>query len=239
MSVHTRYSSRVIARPNNGAFVLALVRFYNNHGIPEAIYSDNASTFTSGALVMKEVFTSNEFKASFGTHTIKHINIPLYAPWVGAIWERQIRTVKSCLRKAIGRQKLNYFKMKTVLSDIQSAINQRPLTYRCTDDLVLEVITPNDFLHPYVENRLLIKNPKIGLPNTKARKALFGSLRARDNLLNSFKETWFNEYLLGLRDSFKDLHDERFENQVKVGDIVLSKNMQPDVIKKHQHGSLP
>ena len=54
-------------------FVLALVRFCNIHGIPEAIYSDNASTFTTGALVMKDVFTSNEFKASSGTHSIKHI----------------------------------------------------------------------------------------------------------------------------------------------------------------------
>ena len=135
-------------------FVLALVRFCNAHGIPDAIYSDNASTFTTGALVMKDVFTSNEFKASFGTHSIKHINIPLYAPWIGAIWERQIRTVKTCLRKAIGRQKLDYFKMKTILSDIQSAINKRPLCYRCTDDLGLEVIAPNDFLHPYAENNI-------------------------------------------------------------------------------------
>ena len=219
-------------------FVLALVRFCNVYGIPEAIYSDNAASFTSGALVLKHVFTSDEFKSAFGTHTIKHNTIPLGAPWVGSIWERCIRTVKSCLRKAIGRLKLDYFRLKTVLSDIQLAINQRPLTYRCSEDLGLEVISPNDFLHPYVENSLLIKNPKGILPYTKARKVLIQSLEARDSLLENFKDLWFNEYLLGLRDSFKDLHDEKFVNRIKVGDIVLLKNIQPEFVKKRQHWSL-
>ena len=219
-------------------FVLALVRFCNVYGIPEAIYSDNAHSFTSGALIMSKVFTSDEFKSAFGVHSIKHIRIPLGAPWVGSVWERCIRTVKSCLRKAIGRQKLDYFRLKTVLSDIQSAVNQRPLTYRCAEDFGLEVISPNDFLNPYLDNSLLIKNPKGILPNTKARKVLIESLETRDSLLESFKCIWYNEYLLSLRDSFKDLHNDKFINQVKVGDIVLLKNIQPDVIKKRQYWSL-
>ena len=219
-------------------FVLALVRFCNIYGIPDAIYSDNAATFISGANVLKQVFTSDEFKSAFGTHNIKHNTIPLGAPWVGSIWERCIRTVKSCLRKTIGRVKLDYFRLITVLSDIQSAINQRPLTYRCSDDFGLEVICPNDFLHPYVENSLLIKNPKGILPPTKARRVLIESLEARDTLLENFKDIWYNEYLVGLRDSYKDLHDAKFNNQVKVGDIVLLKNIQPDVVKKRQHWSL-
>ena len=219
-------------------FVLALVRFCNVYGIPEAIYSDNALSFVSGALVMQEVFTSDEFKSAFGTHSIKHIKIPLGAPWVGSVWERCIRTVKTCLRKAIGRQKLDYFRLTTVLSDIQSAVNQRPLTYRCSDDFGLEVISPSNFLNPYVENSLLIKNPKGLLSNTKARKVLIESLETRDSLLENFKEIWYNEYLLGLRDSYKDLHDSKFVNQVRVGDIVLLKNIQPSVIKKRQHWSL-
>ena len=219
-------------------FVLALVRFCNVYGVPEAIYSDNAATFISGALVMKHVFTSDEFKSAFGTHTIKHNVIPLGAPWVGSIWERCIRTVKTCLRKAISREILDYFHLKTVLSDIQSAINQRPLTYRCSEDLGLEVISPNNFLHPYVENSLLIQNPKGILPYTKARKVLIESLETRDSLLEKFKDLWFNEYLLGLRDSFKDLHQENFVNIIKEGDIVLLKNIQPEFIKKRQHWSL-
>ena len=64
-------------------FVLALVRFCNVYGIPEAIYSDNAHSFTSGALIMSKVFTSDEFKSAFGVHSIKHIRIPLGDPMGG------------------------------------------------------------------------------------------------------------------------------------------------------------
>ena len=219
-------------------FILALVRFCNIYGIPESVYSDNAATFNSGLLVLKDVFTSDEYRQAFGTHTINHNTIPLGAPWVGSIWERSIRTVKSCLRKVISRQKLSYFRLKTVLSDIQCAINQRPLTYRCSDDLNLEVICPNDFLHPYVENSLYIKNPKGILPYSKARKVLIESLETRDSLLENFKDLWSEVYLLGLRDSYKDLYDDKFVNQVRVGDIVLLKNLQPEFVKKRQHWSL-
>ena len=219
-------------------FVLALVRFCNLYGIPEAIYSDNAPTFLSGALVLRQVFTSDEFKSAFGTHNIKHNTIPLGAPWVGSIWERCIRAVKTCLRKVIRRVVLDYFKLVTVLSDIQLAINQRPLTYRNSDDLGLEVISPNDFLHPHVQNNLLIKKPSGIVPYSQSRKVLMESLAARDSLLQDFKDLWFNEYLLGLRDSYKDLHDDHFSNKINVGDIVLLKNLQPEYIKKRQHWSL-
>ena len=101
---------------------------------------------------MEQVFTSNEFQEKFGVYDIKHVRIPVYSPWVGATWERLIRVVKDCLKRTISRQKLNYFQLKTVLSDIQLAINSRPLTYRCAEEDGLEILTPNKFLRPHVES---------------------------------------------------------------------------------------
>ena len=49
--------------------------------------------------------------------------------------------------------------------------------------------------------------------------------------MDKFKVLWYEEYLLGFKESFKDLHETKFENRIKVGDIVLVKN--PAV--KHQH----
>ena len=69
------------------------------------------------------VFASNEFSDKFSLFNIKHIKIPLYAPWVGAIWERMIKTIKICLKKIIGRIKPTYFRLLTILSDIQHTIN--------------------------------------------------------------------------------------------------------------------
>ena len=84
------------------SFILALLRFTNIYGIPSHIYSDNAKSFIAGRNLMEEVFASSEFNDKFEIYHIKHIKIPLYAPWVGSTWERMIRVIKSCLYKLIG-----------------------------------------------------------------------------------------------------------------------------------------
>ena len=205
-------------------FVLALVRFCNEYGIPSHIYSDNAKSFISGVHVLEKVLASNEFKDRFSIYNIKHIKIPLYSPWIGATWERLIRTVKSCLKKTIGRTKLEYFRLKTVLSDIQLSINCRPLTYRCADDNGLEVITPNKFLKSNVESNLILSDPKEILPKSVSRKNLIQSLNVREKMVSRFKELWYEQYLLSLRSLYKNLYQDNFENKIKVNDIVLIKN---------------
>ena len=87
-------------------FVLAIVRFVNIFGIPTHIYSDNAKSFIAGVNHISTVFASQEFKETFEIYNIKHVTIPLYSPWMSAVWERMIKTVKICLQKTIGRLKL-------------------------------------------------------------------------------------------------------------------------------------
>ena len=139
------------------SFILVLIRFTNIRGIPSHIYSDNARSFIAGCNLIKEVFASSEFNEHFQVYNIKHIRIPLYAAWVGSTWERMIRTIKSWLYKTIGLSCIRYFDLLTVISDVQSAINQRPLTYKCSSDSDLEVITPNCFLRPNANLGLVLK----------------------------------------------------------------------------------
>ena len=219
-------------------FVLALIRFSNLYGIPDSLYSDNAATFSAGVVKLNQVFLSPIFKENFGTSNIKHRCIPLGAPWVGSCWERTIKTIKDCLRKTIGRLKLDYFKYVTILSDIQLAVNSRPLTYRCTDNNELEVITPLKFLNPYGSNTLLVKNSSASYPRTKSGQELSESLELRDELLDRFKEIWSNEYLMSLRDSYKNLRQENFVDKIKINDIVLIRNIQPEFIKRRHYWSL-
>ena len=179
----------LIPEMSTNHFVLALVRFCNEYGIPDTIYSDNAKSFIAGVHFMEKVFTCDDFKQRFGVYEIKHIKIPLYSPWQGAVWERLIRTVKNCLRKSIGRSYLDYFRLVTVLSDIQHAINCRPLTYRCSDNNSLEVLTPNHFLRPHVETNLLLRDARELLPPSNVRKTLVKSLELREKILFNFKST--------------------------------------------------
>lgn len=215
-------------------FVLAMVRFCNEYGIPSHLYSDNARSFISGVNIMEKVFTSNEFQEKFGIYDIKHVRIPVYSPWVGATWERLIRVVKDCLKKTISRQKLNYFQLKTVLSDIQLAINSRPLTYRCADEDGLEILTPNKFLRPHVDNNLIVRNPREDLVEPVSRKDLVKSLSVREKMVSHFKSLWYESYLLSLRSLYKNLHETDFVNKIRVNDLVLIKNP----VKARQHWRL-
>ena len=111
-----------------------------------------------------------------------------------------------------------------MLSDIQHTINCRPLTYRCSDNINLEVLTPNHFLKPNVETDLFLRNARELLPPSNVRKTLVKSLEIREKIWLEFKRLWYEEYLLGLKESYKNLFDANFCNNVKDGDIVLVKN---------------
>ena len=137
-----------------------------------------------------------------------------------------IRTIKSCLYKTIGRSCIRYFDLLTVISDIQSAINQRPLTYRCSLDSDLEVITPNFFLRPNANLGLVLKldDQDVWKSDPPSRLNVVKSIEARDSTLTRFRELWYQNYLLGLREQCKDLHEVNFNNRINVDDVVLVKN---------------
>ena len=142
---------------NTQSFILALIRFTNIYGITSHIYSDNAKSFIAGCDLIEEVFAPSKFNEHFQVYNIKHIRIPSYAASVGSTWKRMIRTIKSCSCKTIGRSRINYFDLLTVISDIQNAINSKPLTYSCYSDSNLEIITTNCFLRPNVNVGLELK----------------------------------------------------------------------------------
>ena len=123
-------------------FILAFVRFSNKYGIPKAIYTDNARSFTSFTLLICNLVSSNVFSEKFIKHNIVHKTTPTYSPWYGAAWEKLIQTVKHCIYKTVGRNVVDYRNFITILSDIEVAINYRPLTYRDKTNS-LEIVTPD------------------------------------------------------------------------------------------------
>jgi len=74
-----------------------------------------------------------------------HFNLPL-APWHGGFFEQMVRSVKELLRKELQQSKLNYDQMLTLLLEIESIINNRPITYVYPKDLE-PCVTPNHLLY--------------------------------------------------------------------------------------------
>ena len=68
-----------------------------------------------------------------------------------------IKTTKTCLFKTLDRAKSDYFQILTMISDIQRAINSRPLTYRSMSDTEVLPLAPNTFLYPNVNGDISVK----------------------------------------------------------------------------------
>ena len=212
------------------ALVLALIRFTNIYGVPSHIYSDNARSFVAGVNLIQQMFLSSEFCEHFSKYNVKHIRIPVYSAWVGSTWERMIRVIKSCMYKVIGRATISYFRLLTILSDIQVSVNSRPLTYRCSSDSSLECITPNCFIRPNFNSSLLLKtcDNSILKDDPPSRKLVKKSIQIRDEMLDEFKQIFYDSYLLSMREQCKDLHEVSFENRIKINDVVLVKGPSKD-----------
>ena len=202
-------------------FLLSFIKFCNLYGTPASLYSDNASTFSQASKILNESSIDNPLTEYLVKNYIKHVKIPVYSAWVGSAWERLIRVVKNCVYKCIGRKKIEYFQFASLLSDIQNAINSRPLTYRDFDLNNVDVVTPNSFLKPGSTYELVFGNvasSDLQIPN---RKSLINTLEKREELITAFKNLWFESYLLSLRETSRDMYESHWEDKIKVGDIVL------------------
>ena len=57
-----------------------------------------------------------------------------------------MKSTKRCLHKMVGRARLYYDELSTMLTEIEAVINSRPLTYLSAEDLN-EPLTPSHFLY--------------------------------------------------------------------------------------------
>ena len=64
------------------------------------------------------------------------------APWGSGQYERIIRLTKQALFKAIRKTKLTWKELESVLLDIETTLNSRPIGY-IEDDIHTPILTPN------------------------------------------------------------------------------------------------
>ena len=205
-------------------FILAFVRFINRYGVPEQVYSDNAKTFIAGSTLLEKIFLSSHFKSNFSHLNISFKTIPSYSSWYGALYERLIGVVKSCLYKTISKQIISFDCFITLLSDIQRSVNSRPLHYRSSHDDSFDVVTPNHFFLSAPNNlysSILLEETNLeDLDPSESISDMLATLSFRESLLVKFNSVYFQKYLLSLKTNFREhSNDKRF----KIGKVVLLK----------------
>ena len=123
--------------------------------------------------------------------------------------------VKSVLHKSLGKVLLTWDEFLEVLLNIETILNNRPLSY-VEDDEEMPILTPN----------VMAFGQPNHVPEGDVTEIEEGYLRKRAKYLKKCKDNiwtrWQDEYLRGLRERH-DLTHTRKQNNLKVGDVMMIK----------------
>ncbi|XP_062538777.1 uncharacterized protein LOC134207068 [Armigeres subalbatus] len=118
---------------------------------------------------------------------------PPKAPHFGGLWEAAVKVAKKHLYRQLGNAKLCFEDLSTVLTQIESAMNSRPLTPLTEDPNDLAVLTSASFL---------IETTFPALPDTDVSHIPISRLdhyHALKHRVQQFWHQWKAEYLQELQ----------------------------------------
>lgn len=219
-------------------FIMCFRRFISQRGTPIQIISDNAAQFKSANYVINKswynVIRDEDVQSYVSTAGIHWSFIVELAPWMGGFYERLIGLVKRALRKVIGRNLLTLIQFQTLLKEVESVVNSRPLTY-IGDDINSHIaLTPSHFLtlNPTtgLPEQELDENDNDYIPKESTRDNLLKLWKKGQKLLNSFWKMWREDYVMSLRERMQSSLKAgklRSPFQANIGDTVLLKDDLP------------
>ena len=187
-------------------FVLALRRFAARRGMPSEIFSDNAATLKGAAAYLQ---------TQLGHLAPAWRFIAPQSPWWGGWWERLVRSVKSGLKKSLGKRCLTKTELETLLFEIESCVNSRPLVYSGDDSDSSSPLTPSHFL---IGRSSGFQSKPVEQPAGVSPVSLSIRARRRRERLDRFWDVWSAEYLRQLPVSVRKF---RQHGQLKVGSVTL------------------
>lgn len=210
----------VVSDLTTQGFLAAFKRFVARRGLCTDIWSDNGTNFVGASKKLQNLFASErsiylkEISETLATNGTRWHLIPPHAPNYGGLWEAGVKSVKFHLKRVIGDSTLTYEELSTVLVQIESCLNSRPLSTLNTDSDALDVLTPGHFL---------IGEPLVAVPDHNFETFNVSNLRRwqlTQRMMQEFWRRWSHEYLT------KFLHRYKWTCQnpePNIGDVVVVK----------------
>ena len=205
----------VIHSLDTNSFLHALRRFIARRSQPEVIRSDNGGNFVSGEREIRaaiEEWNQQKIQRFLVQQNINWLFNPPSGSHHGGVWERCIRTARKLLVALLKQQTVDDECLATVMCEVESIMNSRPLTKVSDDPMDLEALTPN---------HLLLLRPGPSLPPGIFKEADSYSKRRwkqAQYLSDIFWRRWLKEYLPEMQRRQKWTKSQR---NFAIGDIVL------------------
>lgn len=193
----------------------AIRRFVCRRGQVTIMRSDNGTNFVAAERELREAIQrldNDKIEKALQPKGIKWIFNSPAASHQGGIWERQIRTVRKILNSLLKEQAVNDDCLLTIMCEVESIINGRPLTTISDDVNDVEPLTPNHLL--------LLKSQPNMPPGIFSKDDMYTRKRWKQvqYLVDLFWNRWTREYLSLLQERQKWLKPRR---NFMTGDIVL------------------
>lgn len=193
----------------------SLKRFIARRGRPEKIFSDNGATFVAAAKWLKKIRNDEQFNDWLAKQKINWQFNLSRAPWWGGQFERLVGLTKQALYKSIGKGNLRWQELEEVLLDVETTLNNRPLSY-VEDDVQMPILTPSAML--FGQPNQIPEEDVDAVEDVDLRKRARYLRRCKDGLWSR----WTSEYLKALRERHNLKHKTK-KLTVKPGDVVLIK----------------
>lgn len=186
------------------SFLNALKRFIARRGKCLNLYTDNATNFVGAdrelrtiAINLAKEEVKNEVSRFLSNNQITWHFIPARSPHMGGLWEAAIKSAKYHLKRIIGDAALTFEDLYTILTQIESCLNSRPITPLSND--------PNDLL-PLTPGHFLIADSFTSLPQEDVKHIACNRLshyQRLQQLFQQFWSRWQSEYLSQLQQRSK------------------------------------
>lgn len=206
--------------------LLAFRRFVARRGSPDVVFSDNSTTFHAAESAIASLLyapsTWQHISTFCASHKIKWNFITPLSPWKGGFYERSVALFKSAYKKSLGRNILPLNQLQTVVAEIETTLNSRPITPFRERDTFVNILRPVDFLVSQVDLQLPPLAEQIH-DIYAASHSLATWYNETLSVLDHFWELWYTDYLAALRDHQQERskRPRSSSQRPQVGDVVL------------------